>query len=302
MNEYHEILGRIPDYLIKYLDVDSLKRLKKICYFCGMDYASKNVYNFKYNISRFDHSLSTALLVSKFTCDKNAILSALFHDISTPVFSHVIDYMNNDYEKQESTEEKTEEVIYSDKKLLELFRNDNININNIIEYKKYSIVDLERPKLCADRIDGIILSSLSWVKNIDMKDVKKIVKSLELFVNENKQIEIGASIEIAKKLVELEQEIDDFCHSDYDNYMMNLLATLTKFAIDNNVIKYDDLYSLNEDEIFEIFNDISNMDIRFNSLYYLFKNIKKESIKLDNFPQTKKRVINPLIGNGTRLY
>ena len=35
----------IPEFLIKYLESPSLLRLKKIGYFCGMDYASKNIYD-----------------------------------------------------------------------------------------------------------------------------------------------------------------------------------------------------------------------------------------------------------------
>ena len=37
----------------------------------------------------------------------HATVAALLHDIATPVFAHVIDFLNNDYEKQESTEAET---------------------------------------------------------------------------------------------------------------------------------------------------------------------------------------------------
>ena len=99
-----------PDFLNKYLKTPCLTRLKKVGYFCGMDYASKNIYNFKENITRYDHSLTVALLTWKCTKDKKATLAGLFHDIATPCFSHVIDYMNKDYENQESTEEYTEKI------------------------------------------------------------------------------------------------------------------------------------------------------------------------------------------------
>lgn len=62
----------------------------------------------KENITRYDHSLTFALLTWKCTKDKKATLAGMFHDIATPCFSHVIDYMNKDYENQESTEENTE--------------------------------------------------------------------------------------------------------------------------------------------------------------------------------------------------
>ena len=51
-----------PKFLDKYLRVPCLVRLKNIGYFCGMDYASKNIYDFKEYITRFDHSLTVALL------------------------------------------------------------------------------------------------------------------------------------------------------------------------------------------------------------------------------------------------
>ena len=94
---YMNYISDIPEFLYKYLDLDIIKRLKNIGYFCGMDYASKDIYNFKYNISRYDHSITTALLTYRFTKSKEETIAALFHDISTPCFSHVIDYMNKDY-------------------------------------------------------------------------------------------------------------------------------------------------------------------------------------------------------------
>ena len=118
-NTYLSLLKNkgIPTFIKKYLDVPSLTRLKNVGYFCGMDYASKNIYNFKEYITRYDHSLSTALLTFKLTKNKIETLAALFHDIATPCFSHVIDYMNKDYENQESTEEYTSEIIKQDHKL-----------------------------------------------------------------------------------------------------------------------------------------------------------------------------------------
>ncbi len=163
MNLYNEYLNlliknEIPNFLQKYLTVPSLIRLKNIGYFCGMDYASKHIYNFKEQISRYDHSLTVSLLTWKFTKDRKATIAGLFHDIATPCFAHVIDYMNKDYENQESTEEYTEEIIKNDEKLQKYLREDKLLSEDIINFKKYTIVDNDRPKLCADRLDGIILT------------------------------------------------------------------------------------------------------------------------------------------------
>ena len=99
-NQYLSMLGEIPEFLKKYLTLSIMLRLKNIGYFCGMDFASKDVYNFSEWISRFDHSLTVALMTYRLTGNKKQTLAGLFHDVGTPCFSHAIDYMNEDYSER----------------------------------------------------------------------------------------------------------------------------------------------------------------------------------------------------------
>ena len=252
-NYYITLLGypNIPEFLNKYLTLSSLNRLKHIGYFCGMDYASSNIYNFKEYISRYMHSLSTSLLVYYLTKDKRCTLQALFHDISTPVFSHVIDYMNKDYIYQETTEEFTELILKSDKKLLEYLELDKIPLDNLVNFKFSTIVDSPRPKMCADRLDGIILNGAYWTKTLNEKDIFNIIKSTELYINEESIPEIGFNnITAYNKVVETNDLTNIEMHSNYDNYMMELLANITRYLINKEYIKYEDLYFLTENKIF----------------------------------------------------
>lgn len=286
----------IPSFLIKYLDCPSLQRLKKIGYFCGMDYASKNIYNFSEYISRYDHSLTVALLVYKLTKNKTMTLAGLFHDIGTPCFSHVIDYMNNDFEKQESTEAYTEEIIKNDTYLIDCLKQDNIDILDIINFKKYSIVDNDRPKLCADRLDGIILTGSIWTKSISLEDITNIINDITIFNNEINEPEIGFKTkDIAKKVTSINDIINEYCHSKEDNYMMLLLAQITSTLINLNYITYKDLYLLDEEELFSIIEEVDNPFIK--ELLYYFKNIKREDIVKNVIPNIKNRTINPLVNN-----
>ncbi len=288
----------LPDFLIKYLQTPSLLRLKKVGYFCGMDYASKDIYDFSEYISRYDHSLTVSLLVYKLTKNKTATLAGLFHDIATPCFSHVIDYMNKDYENQESTEEYTERMLRRDKYLQKCLEEDNIAIDDIIDFKRYTIVDNERPKVCADRIDGVILTGIGWTKNIDDKDIKQIVDDLDIFKNEENEDEIGFNTEsVATKVLEVSKSIDIYCHSKEDNYMMELLAKITKLSIDKKYISYDDLYWYNEEEIFFLWK--GKQDKEFLELIDKFENIKKSDIVMLDIPNIKIRNLNPII-NGKR--
>ncbi len=287
-----------PDFINKYLKSGSLKRLKKVGYFCGMDYASKDIYDFSEYISRFDHSLSVALLIYKLTKNKLYTLMALFHDIATPVFSHVIDYMNEDFETQESTEEFTEQIIKNDKYLVKCFKEDNIDINKIINFKECSLVDNNRPKLCADRLDGVILTGIGWTKNITKNDIFDIIKDIKIYSNSDNEKEIGfKSLSVAQKVLDISKSIDYMCHTSEDNYMMMLLAKITKLLINKNYLTYEDLYYYNEEEVFKLLDTIIDKEIK-----KLYRNFK--TIKLDEIPDTKLTVkirnLHPIV-KGERI-
>lgn len=283
-----------PKFLDKYLNVPCLKRLKKVGYFCGMDYASKDIYDFKEYITRFDHSLTVALLTWKCTKNKKTTLAGLFHDIATPCFSHVIDYMNKDYENQESTEEYTGEILKNDTYLNKCLQEDNIDIEDIINFKKYNIVDNNRPKLCADRLDGVILTGISWTKNVDYDDIKNVVNDIEIYDNE-----IGfKSKDVANRVLEIGKSIDIYCHSNEDNYMMELLAFITKYGIDHKYITYEELYKSNEEDIIHKLK--SSNDNNLLEYFNKFENITNSEIPNIEIPNVKIRDLNPLV-QGIRI-
>ena len=104
VKEYFKILSPegIPDFLWDYINTPEMQKQNGISVSCG------TIYSKMYNqiwYSSLDHSIAVALIVWNFTKDKKQTLAGLFHDIATPVFKHTIDFMNGDYETQDSTEE-----------------------------------------------------------------------------------------------------------------------------------------------------------------------------------------------------
>ncbi len=296
-NKYLNSICKIPKFLKKYLTVPSMQRLKNISYFCGMDYASKDIYNFKEPISRYDHSLTTALITWKYTNDKKATLAALFHDVGTPCFSHVIDYMNHDYILQESTEQYTNKMINNDSLLLTYLEKDNIKIEDL-DFKKYPIVDCDRPKLCADRFDGIILPGISWTKSVTENDIYLLTSNLTVYKNEQNEKELGFITETsARRAKELSDEIAEYCMTKEDNYMMELLANIVRESIKQGVITEMDLYLEVEDTIYIRIRNCNILDIK--KSIYVFENVRREQIK-DNNLEVKKKILHPLV-KGKRI-
>ena len=54
--------------------------------------------------------------------------------------------------------------------------------------------------------------------------------------------------------------------------MMQLLAKITKFAIDNKIVLYNELYYYDEEKLFKLFKEKNNKEL--NILINQFKTIK----------------------------
>lgn len=138
------------------------------------------------------------------------------------------------------------------------------------------------------------MEGLFWTKSITIDDVEKIISDLLIVKNENNQDEIAfRTNSVAKLVLETSKVIDIYCHSNEDNYMMELLVKITRRAIYLNVISYDDLFILDESEIFErlVISDDTELIHDLN----LFRNISADLIPKHDMSYVKARNINPLV-------
>ncbi len=261
--KYFSVLSdEIPSFLEKHFEIPELKRLQDVGYLCGMDYCSKAIYDFPYFYSRFDHSLAVALMTWNFTQNKTQTIAALLHDISTPVFSHVIDYMNDDHINQESTEERTEDIINGSTQLLDCLKQDSINTIDITDCKKYSIIDNDRPKLCCDRLDSLFMTNVLWTKKLKFNEIKEIYENITVLTNENGESELGSlDIKTASKIADLSLDVGYATNSNEDKLSMQLLADILKLCDNYGYLDKNMLYYLDEKQIVKIINSIKEQEI-----------------------------------------
>lgn len=296
---YQKYLGELPTFMNKYLELDFMIRLKGIIMLCGMINASKHMYKFNLpKITRFDHSLNDAKITWMLTHSKEKTLASLFHDISSPTWCHVVDYLNKDFIVQESTEEKTEEILKSSKLLREYLASDGINFKDIVDFKLYSETDLPRPKLCADRVENTLTSAFAWSGNITLDEAKLVIDSLRLYTNEDGEVEIGLNnYEAAEILVRINKEINELTHTKEDNYMMQVASKLLKRLIDLDEISYDDLFLITEDDLIVKIENCKDSIVK--DMYHLYKTA--EFVPVDIIiPKIKEIVLKPLV-NGKRI-
>ena len=303
IKDYFKILEpNFPKWLIKYINTKEMLHQKYISMTCGTIYSKLFESTFFY--SALDHSVAVALIVWHFTHDKKQTLAGLFHDIATPVFKHCIDFLNGDYQNQESTEDLTTSIIENSKEIMNLLEKDNIKIEEISNYHLYPIADNDTPKLSADRLEYSLSNALFTYELVNIEKIKEIYDDIEIQTNEENEIELGFKTKkIARDFVRITSKLSIIYREDRTRYSMQLLADIIKHLIEENIIQVKQLYMLKERDII---NTIQNS--KYNEIFNIWKNAKKVkvsfikpknvySVKINS----KVRYINPLY-KGNRIY
>jgi len=300
--EYFKILEpNFPEWLIEYINTDEMLKQQHISITCGTIYS--DLFESSYFFSSLDHAIAVALIIWHFTHDKKQTLSGLFHDIATPVFKHCVDFMNGDYMVQESTEDLTTKIISESKQIMQLLKRDNILLQEVDDYHKYSIADNDTPKLSSDRLEYSLSNALLTYNLLNLDEIKEIYKDIEIQKDEDGLDELSFRTKsIARKFVKVTSRLSVIYREDRTRYSMQFLADIMKKLSEEGKISIEDLYNLKESDVIEI---IENS--KYKSIYKIWKETKKVKLS-DEEPKNvyyvkhgaKVRYINPLV-NGERI-
>lgn len=292
-----------PIFIEELINTPEFKRLSNVGMNCGCEYTSFPIFSNGKNYTRYNHSIGVALIIWHFTKDIKQSIAGLLHDISSPVFAHVIDFLNGDHETQESTEEKTEEIIENSAEIQAILKKYNLTTEDVKDYHMYPIADNDSPLLSADRLE-YTLGNAYYYGFKSMDEIKDIYNDLVVSKNEFGQNEISFStLDKAIEFTSVSLENSKVYTCNVDRFSMQYLADLLKLAVDKNVISLDDLYTIEEKVIIKLqkdaelkskWNDFINLSQIFTS------NEKPENGYWVNIP-AKKRYINPLIVNNGRV-
>lgn len=237
---YHH---EIPEFLREFAATPPMQRLKDVGMNCGCEYTSFSTFANLRPYSRFDHSMGVALIVWHFTGSMEQALAGLFHDVTTPVFAHVVDFLNGDHMRQESTEAGVAECLAGSAEVCELLLRYGISLEAVSDYHRYPVADNDAPALSADRLEY----TMGNLWNYGFEDLEQIRTAYE-------ELEAGVDGEGQTELVFRTQDTASwFARSalknswiyiaDEDRFAMQALADLLRRAVERGVIHYEDLWT-----------------------------------------------------------
>lgn len=233
----------IPDFLFEAAQTPLVQRLKEVGMNCGCEYTSFERFARLAPYSRYDHSMGCALIVWHFTADRRQSMAALLHDVATPVFAHVVDFLNGDHLRQESTESATAVFIASSPQLSDILTRRGLGLDEVSDYHRYPVADNDIPRLSSDRLEyslgNVANYSLAPIGEISRWYGNLVVDKNEEGVDELMFRDTATALAFARAALEASR----IYVADEDRYAMQMLAELLKKHIQRGVLGKEDLYS-----------------------------------------------------------
>lgn len=288
----------VPPFVAEAMEVPEMRRLQRVGMNCGCEYTSFPLFQrIQEPYSRFDHSVGVALLVWRFTGDVRQTLAGLFHDIATPCFAHVVDFMLGDSMTQEATEDGTRAMIERSAGIQGVLRKHGLSTDDVADYHKYPVADNDSPCLSADRLE-YTLGNLVNYRLITRDRAKWMLDALTVLQDENGQDELGfVSLEAALAFAGGTLNMGRIYVCEPDRFSMQTLAEMLARARDAGVITMEDLW---RDEPYVI--EKLCMDGRFADEWHRYRRYRE--IKHGEggiVVHAKKRYIDPLLRGQGRV-
>lgn len=232
----------IPPFLWEFADTPPMVRLKNVGMNCGCEYTRFPRFADIGPYSRYDHSLGVALIVWHFTGSVEQALAGLFHDITTPVFAHVVDFLKGDHLRQESTEAGTEAWIAASPEICGLLKQYGLAMERVADYHRYPIADNPAPALSADRLEYTLGNLLNY-GFADIGQIRAFYEDLTVGKDETGRPElVFRTPSTAAAFAKAALQNSRVYVADEDRFAMQALADLLKLALERGTLRQDELW------------------------------------------------------------
>ena len=253
---YHSIYQtKVPEFLRALCAAPPLKRLERVGMNCGCEYTAFPRFTGIARYTRFEHSLGAALIVWRFTRDERQAAAALLHDVATPVFAHVVDFLRGDYLSQTATESGTAETIRGSAEIGAILRDLGLRAEDVEDYHRFPIADNDPPRLSADRLDYTLGNAVNFGL-ASVEELTEIFSDLRVGENEFGETElVFQSAEKAARFAALALACSKIYVCDADRYAMQSLAELLRDALAAGILTEHDLSATEEEVVAKLLAD-----------------------------------------------
>lgn len=232
---------RIPSLLRHLAATAPMARLRQVGMNCGCEYTDFPRFRGLSPYSRFQHSVGVGLIVWHFTRNEAQAAAGLLHDVSTPVFAHVVDFLNGDHLTQTSTEDGTAALIAGSPEIRRVLVAHGLTPDLVSDYHRYPIADNDSPRLSADRLEYTLGNAVNY-GFITIAQARTFYRDLIVVLNEDDMPELAFRTKnTASAFTAAALRCARVYVADEDRFAMEALADLLRQALDRGVLDRTDL-------------------------------------------------------------
>jgi uncharacterized protein len=213
--------------LVELINSPSVQRLKGIGQFGVPD----EFYN-RRNFSRYDHSVGTMLILRMHGASLKEQAAGLLHDVSHTAFSHTYDWVMKDHDRpgqKEDMQDARHEDFIRRSELPGILKSHGVKPGEIWDYKPYTLLELDTPDICADRLDYALREA--------PEVAEEVVPHLGVENGRYIFIDVEAALVFARRFLRLQSE---HWGSQEAVTRFNYLAQVLRWALEAGVITHDD--------------------------------------------------------------
>ena len=297
--DHLSIYGETPAFIERIAQTAPLRRLRGVGMNCGCEYTSFPVFKDIAGYTRFEHSLGAALIVWHFTRDEKQAVSALLHDVATPVFAHVVDFMRGDHMTQTATESGTAEIIRSDGGIREALDALGLTTEDVEDYHRYPIADNDTPRLSADRLEYTCGNAINFGFS-SLEEIAGLYSDIIVGENETGETElVFRTPEQALRFARIALRCSKLYVCDADRYAMQRLSELLSDALTAGVVSARQLCGV-ESEVVECLLSDAEFSARWRDFCAMSRTERAASPRGEGLWRripAKKRYIDPYIAS-----
>jgi uncharacterized protein len=187
--------------------------------------------------SRLEHSVGVMLLARRMGAGLEEQIAALLHDVSHTAFSHVIDYVFNDHQRQ-GYHERMKAPYLERSDVPQVLGSFEYDWRAFLDEKSFPLLEQPAPALCADRLDYFLRDSLG----LELASEAEIARALGHLIVHRGHIVVD-DLDAARWMAQTYLQADDASWANFREVgLYELTAHAIRIAMDLGVLAEADLW------------------------------------------------------------
>lgn len=273
ISDIHDIYNNSKCNILEmFKDIPEINRLENISELSGIGITRFGEMSNQSTI--LDHQIGVALILEKYTKEDKQVIAGLLNGLNVPAFNEAPKHMNERLE-----EKSVYDIIVGSDKLFDYFMNNDIDIKDICDIKKYSLLKSEGTRVDAISIDNILRNAYILGK-INIEELKMIYNDMVVTKNEDDVLEFAFDdYNLAEKFCKLSIDAARNYRSYEFKISLKVIATLLELMIKREEIDLDDLYKYGDKAIYEI--GVNSSDVRISEGWKKLRTLDKVYTKFN---------------------